>query len=105
MLLYHYSDKLSHQRVLREGLKPGIEVAWGERLNFVMLDSRQPHISASNQIFYEVEIDPNDPKLHQVSAEWFEYYGTVPPSKILRYANPLAGTNELVELVQVSENY
>lgn len=100
MKLYHYSDKGSLQRVLTEGLRPGSEVDKGEKLGFVMFDSRKSHIAISNRIFYEVEIDPEDPKLRQVNAEWFEYYGTVPPSQILRYANPPADADELVELVQ-----
>ncbi len=100
MKLYHYSDKGSLQRVLTEGLRPGSEVDKGEKLGFVMFDSRKSHIAISNRIFYEVEIDPEDPKLRQINAEWFEYYGTVPPSQILRYANPPADADELVELVQ-----
>ncbi len=101
MLLYHYSDRDSLQRVLREGLKPGIEVDKGERLNFVMFDSRLPHISMCNRVFYEVEIDPDNPKLRQVNTEWFEYYGAISPSKIFRYANPPADASELIELVQM----
>lgn len=100
MKLYHYTSRTNMHQILIEGLKPGSEVEQGEKLPFVMLSKTPGNVKVGNAVYFEIEINNDDPVLKSVNDDWFEYYGEISPWSIVAMANPPANTDALIELVQ-----
>ena len=104
IVLYHYSYRDRLLNILDKGLFPGAEVGLGERLPCILFDREEYKPTVGAQVYLKVELDADDPLLHPINKRWFEYYGVIPPERIVAVAIPPQSNDEMFALLLESGN-
>lgn len=92
MFIYHYTYESRLNSILQNGLVPSS--GYGENLPFIMGTRKEYKPTNGPMVYLKIELEDDDSKLVSVNREWVEYYGVIPPQKIVAIARDF--TNEQV---------